>query len=64
MKTGSLQCCNLMAHAASEQQTFYWPRYSLVYPTELPGQVESRVKTFHSMCAVFNKANIFALFYF
>lgn len=44
MKTGSLQCCNLMAHAASEQQTFHWPRYSSVYPTELPGQVESRAR--------------------
>lgn len=41
MKTGSLQCCNLMAHAASKQHTFYWPCYSLVYPTELPGQVEA-----------------------
>lgn len=33
-----------MAHAASEQQTFHWPRYSSVYPTELPGQVESRAR--------------------
>lgn len=39
MKTGNLQCCNLMAHAASKQQVFYWPPCSLVYRTELPGQV-------------------------
>lgn len=43
MKTGSLQCCNLMAHAASERQTFHWSRHSLVYATELPEQVESTV---------------------
>lgn len=58
MKTGSLQCRNLMAHAASERQTFYWPCYTLVYPTELPGQVErgERLSTVYML--FFNKADL------
>lgn len=59
VKTGSLQCCNLMVHAASDRKTFLWPLHSTLYPTELPGQVESRVKTSPSLCAVLNRVTIF-----
>lgn len=60
VKTGSLQCCNLMAHAAKRAAELFTGLCNpLVYPTELPGQVESRAKTLHRKCGVF-----FCLFFF
>lgn len=54
VKTGSLQCCNLMAHAAKRAAELFTGLCNpLVYPTELPGQVESRAKTLHRKCGVF-----------
>lgn len=53
MKTGSLQCRNVMAHAESERQTFYWPCYSLVYLTEASWSGGEWRETLHSLCAVF-----------
>lgn len=72
VKTGSLQCCNLMAHAAKRAAELFTGLCNpLVYPTELPGQVESRAKTLHRKCGVFcfvlfflNKAAVFILLYF
>lgn len=73
VKTGSLQCCNLMAHAAKRAAELFTGLCNpLVYPTELPGQVESRAKTLHRKCGVLflfvffflNKAAVFILLYF